>query len=85
MDVDRTVLGRTMEDVGTMIDPIVPWSVSGIYYSGLFGISVGAYFPYAIMSFASPLVAVLNAIIGLGIFHAKDAIVYRPLWRRTGH
>jgi NhaC family Na+:H+ antiporter len=83
LDVHRTVLGRTMEDVGTMIDPIVPWSVSGIYYSGLFGISVGAYFPYAIMAFASPLVAVLNAIAGLGIFYARDAITYRPLWRRS--
>lgn len=85
MDVHRTVLGRSMEDVGTMIDPIVPWSLGGIFYSGLFGVSVGAYFPYAIMAFASPLVAVLNALIGLGVFHTKDAIVYRPLWRRSNH
>ncbi len=82
MDVHPAVLGRTMEDVGTMIDPIIPWTVSGIYYSGLFGVSVAAYFPFTIIAFLSPVLAIINAITGSGIFRCDDAIKYNPLWRR---
>lgn len=83
MNVHPAVLGRTMEDVGTMIDPIIPWTVSGIYYSGLFGISVAAYFPFAIIAFLSPLFAIVNAFTGSGVFHCDDNIHYSPLWHRT--
>lgn len=82
MDVHSSVLGRTMEDVGTMIDPIVPWSVSGIFYSGLFGVSVFAYLPFTIMAFASPLMAIFNGVLGLGVFRCNDIIKYKPFWRR---
>ncbi len=81
-DVHSAVLGRTMEDVGTMIEPIIPWTVSGIYYSGLFGVSVAAYLPYTIIAFLTPLLAIVNAITGSGIFHCNDEIKYRPFWRR---
>ena len=82
MDVHSAVLGRTMEDVATMMDPIIPWTVSGIYYSGLFGVSVAAYLPFTIIAFLSPVLAVINAITGSGIFHCDDKIHYSPLWRR---
>lgn len=82
MDVHSAVLGRTMEDVGTMIEPIIPWTVSGIYYSGLFGVTVAEYFPYTIIAFLSPLLAILNAVLGIGIFHCSDQIHYHPFWRR---
>lgn len=82
MDVHSAVLGRTMEDVATMTDPIIPWTVSGIYYSGLFGVSVAAYFPFTIIAFLSPVLAIVNAITGSGIFRCDDKIHYSPLWRR---
>ena len=83
MDVHSSVLGRTMEDIGTMIDCIIPWTVSGIFYSGLFGVSVFDYMPYAMMAFACPLMAVINAVTGLGVFRSKDEITYKPFWRRS--
>ncbi len=82
MNVHSAVLGRTMLDIGTMIDCAVPWSVSGIFYSGLFGVAVGEYLPFAFMAFASPIIAILNALLGLGIFHWNDTIKYKPFWRR---
>lgn len=83
MDVHSSVLGRTMEDIGTMIDCIIPWTVSGIFYSGLFGVSVFDYMPYAMMAFACPLMAIINAVTGLGVFRSKDEITYKPFWRRS--
>ncbi|HJC48220.1 MAG TPA: Na+/H+ antiporter NhaC [Candidatus Lachnoclostridium pullistercoris] len=82
MDVHSAVLGRTMEDVGTMIEPIIPWTVSGIYYSGLFGVTVAQYFPFTIIAFLSPVLAIVNAIFGFGIFHCSDPVKYNPFWRR---
>lgn len=81
MDVHSAVLGRTMEDVGTMIEPIIPWTVSGVFYSGLFGVSVAQYTPYVFMA-VGPILAIINAIFGLGVFRRNDEIKYRPLWRR---
>lgn len=83
MDVHSSVLGRTMEDVGTMIDCAIPWTVSGIYYSGLFGVAVGEYLPFTFMAFLSPVIAILNAVLGLGIFQCNDRISYHPFRRRT--
>ena len=83
MDVHSSVLGRTMEDVGTMIDCAIPWTVSGIYYSGLFGVAVGEYLPFTFMALLSPVIAILNAVLGLGIFRCNDRISYHPFRRRT--
>lgn len=83
LDVHSAVLGRTMEDIGTMIDPIIPWTVSGIFYSGLFGIPVAAYFPFTIIAFLSPVMSVFNGLTGSGVFHCNDKINYKPLWRRS--
>lgn len=81
-DVHPAVLGRTMEDIATMLDPVIPWTVSGIFYSGLFDVSVAAYAPYTIIAFLTPLLAVINAIFGLGVFRIHDKISYKPFWRR---
>lgn len=82
MDVHSSVLGRTMGDIGTMLDPIIPWTVSGIFYSGLFGVSVAEYFPFTIIAFLSPVMAILNGMTGMGVFRCSDEIKYRPFWRR---
>ena len=71
-----------MEDVGTMIDCIIPWTVSGIFYSGVFGVATLSYLPFAFMALLSPVMAIINAIFGFGVFHKNDPVKYRPFWRR---
>lgn len=82
MDIHSSVLARTLEDIATMLDPIIPWTVSGIYYSGLFGVQVSSYFPFTIIAFLSPVIAILNAFLGIGVFRVNDKIKYIPFWRR---
>lgn len=83
MDIHSSVLGRTLEDIATMLDPIIPWTVSGIYYSGLFNVPVAAYTPFTIIAFLSPVIAIINALFGIGVFRRNDRVRYNPFWRRT--
>lgn len=85
MDVHSGVLSRTMEDVGTMIDCLIPWTVSGIYYSGIFGVATMDYFPFAFMALLSPIFALVNAFLGFGVYYRDDQMAYRPFWRRSKH
>lgn len=74
--LDPKVLSRTLEDVGTMCTPLVPWSASGAYYIGLFGVAaygVGGYCKYALNCWTNPIMAVVLAITGIGMFKMSDA------------
>ena len=69
--LDPKVLSRTLEDVGTMTTPLVPWSASGAYYIGLFGVAaygVGGYCKYALNCWLNPIAAIVLAITGIGMF-----------------
>lgn len=40
-------LSRTIEDSGTVINPLVPWGVYGVFLAGIFQMPVTDYVPYA--------------------------------------
>ena len=74
--LDPKVLSRTLEDVGTMTTPLVPWSASGAYYIGLFGVAaygVGGYCKYALNCWLNPIAAIILAITGIGMFTMSAA------------
>ncbi len=54
-------LSRTIEDAGTVINPLVPWGVYGGFLAGTFGMPVVAYLPYAFFCY---LCFVLTLIFG---------------------
>ena len=74
--LDPKVLSRTLEDVGTMSTPLVPWTASGASYIGLFGVAAygaGGYCKYALNCWLNPLAAIVLAITGIGMFKMSDA------------
>ena len=67
----RQVLSRTLEDVGTCVLCVVPWANSGIFYMSTLGVSIfgsGGYFLYTVFPFACPLIALILAIVGWGMY-----------------
>ena len=73
--LDPKVLSRTLEDVGTMTTPLVPWCASGAYYIGLFGVAAygaGGYCKYALNCWLNPVAAIILAITGIGMFKMSD-------------
>ena len=60
----------------TISTHLVPWSASGAYYIGLFGVAaygVGGYCKYALNCWTNPIMAVVLAITGIGMFKMSDA------------
>ena len=65
------VLSRTLEDSGTILVAIVPWGASGMFYFETLGVPIfGAlgYAQYALNVYLNPLMAVILAITGIGMF-----------------
>ena len=60
-------LSRTIEDAGTVINPLVPWSVCGVFISQALGVPVLAYLPYAFFCYLSLLLTLLFGFTGLTI------------------
>jgi len=64
-------LSRSIEDSVTMTDPILPWSVSGVYMATTLGVATIDYAPWALFCLGGPLFSMLYAImnkkLGFGI------------------
>jgi len=68
--ISLSVLSRCMEDVGTMVSPLIPWGAAGIFYFTTLGVPVwgaGSYGLWAVNTYTNPLFAMLCAITGIGI------------------
>lgn len=60
-------LSRTIEDAGTVINPLVPWSVCGVFISQALEVPVLEYLPYAFFCYLSLLLTILFGFSGLTI------------------
>ncbi|MGD9822285.1 MAG: Na+/H+ antiporter NhaC family protein [Aminobacteriaceae bacterium] len=68
MDISRRVLSRTLEDSGTVVVPLIPWSAAGIYMSTVLGVSVFEYVPWAILCYLGFLTAWFYGFTGIAIW-----------------
>lgn len=57
--LSRKALSRTLEDAGTVINPLVPWSVCGVFIADVLGVPVLSYLPFAFFCLLSPVITVL--------------------------
>lgn len=64
-------LTRTMEDAGTLINPLVPWSVSGAFFAATLGVSALDYIPYAFLLYLSPIFTLIYGYTGIGLGNKK--------------
>ncbi|NLC26923.1 MAG: Na+/H+ antiporter NhaC [Fastidiosipila sp.] len=81
-DIHRAVLSRTLEDVGTMTAPLIPWNPWTIGYGVLLSTTPQAFIPYVFLCILSPIVALINNYLGIGLYRRNDEFKYRPFWRR---
>ncbi|MCY9514725.1 Na+/H+ antiporter NhaC [Paenibacillus apiarius] len=61
--IPRLTLSRTLEDCGTLVNPLIPWGVSGAMMTSALGLTVFDYAPYAFFLWLSPLVTFAFALI----------------------
>lgn len=60
------MLSRTLEDAGTVINPLVPWSVCGVFIADVLNVPVLTYLPFALFCLLSPVITV--------IFNGRSAV-----------
>jgi len=60
-------LSRVMEDAGTVVNPLVPWSVCGLFIASMLDVSVIDYLPFAFFCLLSPLLTIIFGWLNLTI------------------
>lgn len=66
-------LSRTLEDAGTCLNPIWPWSMSGIFFASTFGFATTfTYVPFAFLCYLTPFIAIFCGLTGFGIHMMSD-------------
>lgn len=60
-------LSRTLEDSGTVVMPLIPWSAAGVYMTGILGVPTLSYLPWAILCYLGFIFAIILGYTGIGI------------------
>ncbi len=61
--IPAKTLSRTLEDCGTLVNPLIPWGVSGAFFAVTLGVPVIEYAPYATFLWLSPFITFAYALI----------------------
>jgi len=60
-------LSRTTEDSGTVIVPLVPWSMAGVFMAGTLDVPTLSYVPWAVMCYLGIVFALIYGYTGFAI------------------
>lgn len=71
MGLKRRMLSRTIEESTTLITPLMPWSLGGAFYSGVMGVEVFDYAPWAFLNYLNLFVGLAMAAMGMAIFRKE--------------
>ena len=69
--ISRRVLSRSVEDYGTMIESIIPWTSTALFMSATLGVAFSDYWHWQLLSLINLIIAPLLAILGIGCFYNK--------------
>ena len=64
-------LSRSLEDSITVVEPLVPWSLAGVYMASVLGVSTTQYAPWAVLCYTGIIFAIIWGFTGFGIAKIK--------------
>ncbi len=67
LGLHRKNLSRVLEDSGTVVNPLVPWGVCGVFLSGVLGVETVDYALFAVFCLVSPVLTILAGLTGFSI------------------
>lgn len=67
--IPRKVLSRSIEDYGTMIESIIPWTATTVFMSATLGVAFADYWHWQLLALVNLVVAPLLAVTGIGCFY----------------
>ncbi|MBS2968195.1 Na+/H+ antiporter NhaC [Metabacillus sp. KIGAM252] len=63
LGIPNRYMSRTLEDAGTLVNPLVPWGVSGAFFAQSLGVDVVHYIPFAFFLYLSPIFSILYGFL----------------------
>lgn len=73
--LDNAVLSRSVEEGSTMSTGLIPWTTAGAFYAATLGVPVLEYLPYAFLNYLNPLIGILFAGLGIGLFARREKLL----------
>lgn len=64
-------LARTVEDAGTVVNPLIPWSVCGIFIASVLHVDTMTYAPFALFCLLSPILTIVFGWTGKTLTYIK--------------
>ncbi len=65
-------LSRTLEDSITVVEPLVPWSLAGVFMASTLGVSTVEYAPWAVLCYTGVIFAIIWGYTGFGVAKIKE-------------
>ena len=62
------MLSRSLEDYGTMLESVVPWTTTSIFIVATLGIAHADYWPWQLITLINLVIAPLLAVTGIGCY-----------------
>jgi Na+:H+ antiporter, NhaC family len=78
LKVPRKVLSRSLEDTGTMIESLVPWSTTAVFIYATLGVAVQDYWHWQLLSLINIPLAFIFAYCGIGLFRQNTPLENLP-------
>ena len=69
LNIPRKVLSRSLEDYGTMIESIVPWTSTAVFMVATLGVPWSEYWYWQLLSLINLIIAPTLALLGRGCFY----------------
>jgi NhaC family Na+:H+ antiporter len=70
--VPRKVLSRSLEDTGTMLESLIPWSTTAVFVYATLGVPVQEYWHWQLLSLINICLAFFFAYTGIACFRKSD-------------
>jgi NhaC family Na+:H+ antiporter len=70
-DLAAKNLSRTLEDSGTVVVPLIPWSAAGVFMAATLEVPTLGYLPWAILNYTGFLFAIIYGFTGFAIARKK--------------
>jgi len=65
-------LSRILEDAGTVVNPLVPWSVCGVFLTGVLRVETLSYLPFTFFCLLSPIITMIFGITGFKLSKLEE-------------
>ena len=69
LNIPRKVLSRSLEDTGTMLESVVPWTTTTVFMVATLGVPFHEYWHWQLLSLINFIIAPTLAISGVGCFY----------------